>query len=49
MRTKTEMGILWNDPTLNIKWNCKNPLVSKKDLSNLLVKDIEFNNFNFVN
>ena len=46
---KTEMGILWNDHTLNIKWNCKNPLVSKKDLSNLLVKDIEFNNFNFVN
>ena len=42
-----ELGILWNDPTLNIKWQIKNPIISNKDSSNLLVKDLKFNNFNF--
>ncbi len=42
-----ELGILWNDPSLNIKWNIKNPTISKKDSSNLLVKDLKFNIFNF--
>lgn len=26
-----ESGIAWNDPTLDIKWQCKNPKVSYKD------------------
>ena len=27
----SEDGIIWNDSNLNIDWNIKNPLVSKKD------------------
>jgi dTDP-4-dehydrorhamnose 3,5-epimerase len=26
-----ESGIVWNDPTLNIDWECENPIVSSKD------------------
>ena len=37
---KHEIGILWNDKNLNIKWPIKNPIVSKKDKKNL--KFIEF-------
>lgn len=44
---KNELGILWNDPTLNIKWNIKNPIISRNDSVNLLVKNIKFNNLNF--
>lgn len=29
---ESEDGILWNDPTLNIDWGIKNPIVSDKDL-----------------
>lgn len=29
---ESEDGILWNDPTLNIEWGVKNPIVSDKDL-----------------
>ena len=32
---KHEIGILWNDKNLNIKWPIKNPIVSKKDKKNL--------------
>jgi dTDP-4-dehydrorhamnose 3,5-epimerase len=28
----SERSILWNDPTLNIDWNIKNPIISQKDL-----------------
>ena len=28
---KHEIGILWNDSSLKIKWPIKNPLLSKKD------------------
>lgn len=28
---QSESGIIWNDKKLNIDWNYKNPLVSKKD------------------
>ena len=26
-----EFGILWNDPSLNIKWPCEQPILSDKD------------------
>ena len=39
---KHEIGILWNDKNLNIKWPIKNPIVSKKDKNNL--KFLEFKN-----
>lgn len=26
-----ESGISWNDSTLNIEWNCSNPILSEKD------------------
>lgn len=28
-----DMGICWNDPTLNISWRTKNPIVSDKDMA----------------
>ena len=37
---KHEVGILWNDKDLKIKWPIKNPIVSKKDKKN--IKFIEF-------
>ena len=37
---KSEIGILWNDNELNIKWPIKYPLLSKKDKNN-----ISFRNF----
>ena len=30
-----EVGILWNDKDLKIKWPIKNPVISKKDKKNL--------------
>ena len=30
----SEKGLLWNDKDLNIKWPCKNPILSKKDKKN---------------
>tara|TARA_B100001123_G_C15068889_1_gene930773 strand:- start:23 stop:553 length:531 start_codon:yes stop_codon:yes gene_type:complete len=35
---KNEVGILWNDPSLNIKWPKKNPVLSKKDKNNITFK-----------
>ena len=32
---KHEVGILWNDKDLKIKWPIKNPVISKKDKENL--------------
>ena len=34
-----EIGILWNDKKLNIKWNIKKPIVSKKDKLNLSLNE----------
>tara|TARA_B100001057_G_scaffold53921_1_gene47874 strand:- start:1370 stop:1897 length:528 start_codon:yes stop_codon:yes gene_type:complete len=34
----SEVGILWNDHELDIKWPIKNPILSKKDLSNISFK-----------
>ena len=32
---KDEVGILWNDETLKIKWPIKKPILSKKDKNNI--------------
>ena len=32
---KHEVGLLWNDKKLRIRWNIKNPIISKKDKNNL--------------
>ena len=34
-----EVGILWNDQDLKIKWPIKKPILSKKDLQNITFKD----------
>ena len=39
---KNEVGILWNDDVIKIKWPVKKPIVSKKDKNNLTFK--KFNN-----
>ena len=28
---ESESGIIWNDPTINIKWPIKNPIIAEKD------------------
>ena len=33
--SKHETGIIWNDPSLKIKWPIKKPILSKKDKKNL--------------
>ena len=40
---KLEECLLWNDPSLKIDWNTKNPIISSKDLQGKLFKDIESN------
>ena len=35
---KNEIGIIWNDSLLKIKWPVKNPIISKKDKNNLTFK-----------
>ena len=32
---KDEVGILWNDKTLKIKWPIKKPIISSKDKNNI--------------
>ena len=39
-----EIGILWNDPDINIKWPIKNPILSIKDKKNFSLKEYS-NNF----
>ena len=39
---KNEIGILWNDNMLKIKWPIRKPIISKKDKSNITFK--KFNN-----
>ena len=34
-----EVGILWNDKDLKIKWPIKNPILSKKDKKNITFKE----------
>ena len=38
---KSEVGILWNDPELKIKWPTKKVIVSKKDKNNLSFLEFE--------
>ena len=37
--SNSEVGILWNDEELGIKWPTKNPILSKKDKTNILFKN----------
>jgi len=39
--TASEQTILWNDPTLNIKWKIDNPIVSQKDNNGLSISTFE--------
>lgn len=34
-----EVGLLWNDPELNIDWPVKKPILSKKDQKNMTLKE----------
>ena len=36
---KHEIGIIWNDKDVKIKWPIKNPILSKKDKNNISLKD----------
>ena len=36
---KSELGIIWNDPKLSIKWPVKKPIISKKDKQNISFKE----------
>ena len=38
---KHEIGILWNDKDLKIKWPIKNPVISKKDKKNIKFTDFK--------
>ncbi len=35
-----EFGVAWNDPALGLDWGVPNPMISKRDATNPLVKDI---------
>ena len=36
---KNEVGILWNDKDINIKWPIKKPIISSKDRKNISLKE----------
>jgi len=38
---RSEYGIIWNDPDINIKWGNEHPLVSEKDLQGIQFKDLK--------
>ncbi len=38
---KSEIGIIWNDKNLNIKWPNIKPIISKKDKDNITFKDFK--------
>ena len=44
--SENERGVIWNDPTLEIKWPTDNPILAKKDLELPLLNDID-NNFSY--
>ena len=39
----SEVGIMWDDPDLNIDWPVKTPIVSDKDNKNFLISEIPNN------
>ena len=41
---KNEVGILWNDKKIKIKWPIKNPIISNKDRLNISLSDYLKNN-----
>ena len=41
-----EIGVIWNDNSLNIKWPCKKPIISGKDKKYSKIVNISFNKFN---
>ncbi len=43
--SNSELGILWNDKELDIKWPINNPILSKKDKSNISFKNFLKNNW----
>lgn len=40
---KAEVGIIYNDPDIGIKWKTENPILSEKDLKNISFKDFTEN------
>ena len=38
---QSEMGIIWNDKELKIKWPTKKPIISNKDKENISFKEIK--------
>lgn len=38
---ESERTIMWNDPKLNIDWNCKSPIISFKDQEGLGFEDFK--------
>ena len=38
---KDEVGILWNDKTLKVKWPIKKPTISSKDKNNITFRKFE--------
>lgn len=42
-KSNNEIGVKWNDKDLNIKWGIHRPIISKKDMQNYELKDIDFN------
>tara|TARA_Y100001970_G_scaffold149443_1_gene183374 strand:+ start:15457 stop:16017 length:561 start_codon:yes stop_codon:yes gene_type:complete len=40
-----EIAVIWNDPLLKINWPIKKPIISKKDLKNFYIEDIDFKKF----
>ena len=39
---KSEIGVMWNDKDLKIKWSIKKPILSAKDKNNHKFKDVKF-------
>ena len=35
-----EYGVAWNDPELGVQWGVESPIVSSRDMANLMLKDI---------
>ena len=40
-----EIGIIWNDNDLKIDWPCIKPILNKKDMNNISLKDINFEEY----